>query len=153
MKKILIAGLVIALVAIVAVGAVIRTNAQAPVSSVNEANGTGEGNRAGNGWGQNQTPITNWKTMNGSVTSMDPTTLIIKLDSGVNITVENRPWSYALEQKFSANVGDKIAVTGFDYNGTFEVSKLQNATTGKTIVLRDEYGRPGWSGRGRNNGG
>jgi hypothetical protein len=44
-------------------------------------------------------------------------------------------------------------VTGFDNNGFFEIGRLQSTKTGRFVILRDEYGRPGWTGRGRDNGG
>ena len=152
MKKAIVIGMVLAVMILIGVGAWIRTSEKIPALSTNTASAEGNGERPGGGWGQNQTAMTDWKTLKGSVTSVDGVTLIIKTEAG-NVTVENRPWAFALEQKFSAQVGDQIQVTGFNYNGIYQVAKLENLSNGKTIVLRDEYGRPGWSGNGRNRGG
>ncbi|MBI5305636.1 MAG: hypothetical protein HY868_26135 [Chloroflexi bacterium] len=152
MKKFIVFGLAVALVAIIAVGAWIRTTDRVSSLAGGAVITGGNSERPGVGWGQNQTAVTDWQTVKGTVTSVDSATLVIKTDAGEFI-VENRPWSFALEQKFSAQIGDQIQVTGFSSNGYFQVAKLVNATNGKTIVLRDEYGRPGWSGRGRNGGG
>jgi len=152
MKKALVLGIVLAIMIIIGFGAWVRTNEKAPALTANTANAEGNGERPGGGWGQSQTPMTDWKTVQGAVASVNAVTLLIKTDAG-EVIVENRPWAFALEQKFSAQVGDQIQVTGFNYNGYFQVAKLENLTNGKKIVLRDEYGRPGWSGGGRNRGG
>ena len=40
-------------------------------------------------------------------------------------------------------------MTGFYEDGEFKAGTVENLTTGETIVLRDEAGRPMWSGQGR----
>ena len=49
---------------------------------------------------------------------------------------------------FALKVGDKVSVTGFHEDGEFKAGTVENLTTGQTLVLRDETGRPGWAGRG-----
>jgi hypothetical protein len=46
-----------------------------------------------------------------------------------------------------------VTLSGYDQNGSFEVARIDNTTNGKSVVLRDASGRPGWSGRGQRAGG
>ncbi|MBI5652408.1 MAG: hypothetical protein HZC40_18475 [Chloroflexi bacterium] len=131
MKKIIFAVLVIVVLGVIIGGALVRTNDR--VGYIGGTNGEGRGG----GWGQAQTPITDWITTQGVVTSVDAITLTVKLNTGEILTVENRPWSFALEQKFSASVGDQIKIVGFNSGGYWETAQIHNLTTGKTVVLRD----------------
>jgi hypothetical protein len=94
-----------------------------------------------------------WTVVEGTVVSVNETAMTVQTAKGDQVLVENRPWLFALEQKFSANVGDQITMKGFAENGYFTAAQIQNLTNGKTVQLRDETGRPGWSGRGRGGGG
>ena len=66
---------------------------------------------------------------------------------GEVISFEGRPLSFALEQGFSLEVGDVVALAGFDEDGEFKIGKV--TSNGASITLRDASGRPGWAGRGR----
>ncbi|MBM3130021.1 MAG: hypothetical protein FJ009_15540 [Chloroflexi bacterium] len=170
-KKILFGTILFALIAVLGIGAAIRTmdrtgtstysggqgqgrgrvsEATAPVGGGNET-ALGEAQTESPRWGQ-QTQAQTMTTVVGSAASVDENAMTVKLADSSQIVVENRPWWFAQEQKFAAQVGDQIKLTGFSYNGTFEPAKIENATTGKTVQLRDEYGRPGWSGRGQRGG-
>jgi hypothetical protein len=92
-------------------------------------------------------------TLQGKVVSVDSTTLLVQTVSGEQVTVENRPWQYALGANFSAQVSDQVTLTGYYQSGVFEVSQINDLTNGKSVVLRDVTGRPGWSGRGQRSGG
>ena len=48
-----------------------------------------------------------------------------------------------------AQAGDSVSLTGFYEDGDFEVGQIDDQTTGQTVSLRDESGRPLWAGRGR----
>lgn len=37
--------------------------------------------------------------------------------------------------------------------GENEMGQIDNITTGQTVLVRDENGRPLWAGQGRGNGG
>jgi hypothetical protein len=147
MKKMIIAVLIIVALGIIIGGALVRTRDRVGYT------GATNGEVRGGGWGQAQTPITDWVTVQGAVTRVDDITLTITTASGETLIVENRPWAFALEQEFSARLGDQIKIVGFNSGGYWETARLENITNGKTVVLRDEYGRPGWSGRGRRSGG
>jgi hypothetical protein len=50
---------------------------------------------------------------------------------------------------FVLEVGDEVMVIGFYEDGEFKAGSVENLSTGRTIVLRDETGRPMWAGGGR----
>ncbi len=173
-KKILIVSLIALALGIVAVGAVIRTLDKTGATTATQVTGGGYGQGRGNmnttapsdgttynggqgpRWGQldtNTAQPLQTTTATGTVASVDAITLAIKTADGKELIVENRPWSFALENKFTAKIGDQIRLTGFDQAGIFETTKIENLTTGTNVQLRDQYGRPGWSGKGRGNGG
>jgi hypothetical protein len=157
-KKILFGTILFALIAILVVGAVIRTTDRTSTYGGGLGQGRGRGDEisASNSeaprWGQ-QTQTQTLTTVAGTVASVNENALSVKLTDGSQVVIENRPWWFAQQNKFTAQVGDQVKVTGFWYNGTFEVSRIENVTTGKTVQVRDEYGRPGWSGgRGQRGG-
>lgn len=155
-KKILFGTIVVTLLGVLGIGAVIRTMDRTSTYGGGEGHGrvseVSTGNSQAPRWGQ-QTQAHTLTTLTGTVASVNENALTVKPTDGAHLVIENRPWWFAQEQKFTAQVGDQIKVTGFWYDGTFEVSHIENVTTGKTVQLRDEYGRPGWSGgRGRRGG-
>lgn len=157
-KKILFGTIVVALLAVLGIGAVIRTMDRTSTYGGGLGQGRGRVSEANAGnsdaphWGQ-QTQAQTLTTVTGTVASVNENTLTVKLADGSTIVIENRPWWFAQQNKFTVQVGEQVKLTGFWYNGTFEASQIENVTTGKTVQLRDEYGRPGWSGgRGRRGG-
>ena len=174
-KKIIVGTLILGLVGILVIGALNRTNSntgstegrgqgrgrsnEATTYTTSGGRGQGgysQGNPSGRGQGSgqaDQAQAVEELTLQGTVVSVDNTTLLVQTSSGEQVTVENRPWQYALGANFSAQVGDQMTLTGFYQSGVFEVSQINNLTNGKSVVLRDATGRPGWSGRGQRNGG
>ena len=57
------------------------------------------------------------------------------------------PSFYREEIGFSTEVGEELTVTGFHEDGEFKVLSIIDGS-GTVSVFRDDYGRPGWSGRG-----
>ena len=106
----------------------------------------------GDGTGTGQAQVEAWLTLRGTVVSVDDTSLVVQTDSGEQVVVENRPWWFAQEQGFSANIGDKVTVVGFYEDDEFEVGQLENLTSGLAVSIREEGGRPLWAGRGRRGG-
>jgi hypothetical protein len=159
-KKIIVGTLILGLVGILVIGALNRTNSNTG-NTEGRGQGRGRSNEAttyttsgGQGRGQaDQAQAVEELTLQGKVVSVDSTTLLVQTVSGEQVTVENRPWQYALGANFSAQVGDQVTLTGYYQSGVFEVSQINNLTNGKSVVLRDPTGRPGWSGRGQRNGG
>lgn len=85
-------------------------------------------------------------TLTGVVTAVDATQLVVDTDAG-QIVLADQPWRYALAAGLSVEVGDTVTLIGFYQDGTFEV--VQIVTDDQTVRLREDFGRPLWSGRGR----
>ncbi len=126
-----------------------------------EVQGGGQGRAAGNGkqswdtsnadvYGEGQAQISEIVELTGQVTSVDSTLLVVSTTSGEAVEIANRAWLFAQEQGFAPQAGDMLALTGFyETDGRLEVSHIEDLTSGNSLVLRDENGRPMWAGRGR----
>ena len=107
----------------------------------------GSGRNSGAGQGRNETvraPF-EWETLTGKVTAVDDEITIQTAEGNVLIGMGQS----AYREGFALEVGDEITVLGFHEDGEFKAGTVENLTSGETIVLRDETGRPMWSGRGR----
>lgn len=109
-------------------------------------------NAQGDQSGTGQAQVDGWLQIQGSVVSVDADALIVQTAAGDQIAVENRPWWFAQEQGFSAQAGDQVTLTGFYEGEEFEVGRIDDATNGLSVLIRDETGRPLWAGRGRRGG-
>jgi len=89
-----------------------------------------------------------WRTIEGTVVSVASDLVEIETAAGEIIPFEGRPLSFALEQGFRLQLGDAVAVDGFDEDGEFKIGKVTNLDSEASVTLRDASGRPGWSGRG-----
>jgi hypothetical protein len=114
--------------------------------------GQGREDAQGDQMGTGQAHVEEWLTIQGTIARVDADALVVQTDSGEQITMENRPWWFAQEQGFSAQVGDQVALIGFYENGDLEVGQISNATNDQMVLVRDENGRPLWAGRGRRGG-
>ena len=56
---------------------------------------------------------------------------------------------YLQEQGFDLAYGDAVQVSGFFENDEFKATTITRLSDGAAIALRDEAGRPMWSGAGR----
>jgi hypothetical protein len=56
---------------------------------------------------------------------------------------------YLAEQGFVVLIGDSVSVSGFWENDEFKAVEITLLADGNSIILRDERGRPMWSGAGR----
>lgn len=74
--------------------------------------------------------------------------LILESEEG-EILIGTGP-GYLDEQGFAIAVGDSLIVTGSWENEEFKAMEITHLTNGETITLRDEWGRPMWSGGARN---
>jgi hypothetical protein len=111
--------------------------------------GEGRDDAPGDQSGTGQAQVDTWLQLQGTVVSVDADAMVIQTADGTQVAVENRPWSFAQEQGFSTQVDDEVILTGFYEGEDFEVGRIDDATTGQTVSLRDENGRPLWAGRGR----
>jgi hypothetical protein len=119
--------------------------------------GQGREDASRDGTGTGQAQAEEWLTLQGTVVSVDADVLIVETTGGEQIAVENRAWWFAQEQGFSVQIGDQVTLVGF-YEGSdlstssgqrFEVSRIDNVTSGQSVLVRDENGRPLWAGGGR----
>jgi hypothetical protein len=114
--------------------------------------GQGREDAPGDQTGTGQANVEEWLTLQGTVVSVDADVLVVQTVSGEQVTMENRPWWFAQEQGFSAQVGDQVTLIGFYENDSFEVGQIDDISKGQTVLVRDEDGRPLWAGRGRRGG-
>ncbi len=114
--------------------------------------GQAAGNQSGSATGglpQADSRPQTWVTLQGQVISAADDLIEIETTTGVVIPFEGQPLRFALQQQFTARVGDAVVVKGFEEDGEFKIGQITNLTNGATVTLRDVTGRPGWAGRGR----
>ncbi len=99
--------------------------------------------------GLGQAAVDEWLTLDGVAVSVDSYALIVETADGQEITVQGRPWLFAQESGVVLQAGDQVQLLGFDEAGEFEVGQIANLTTGNSVQIRDENGRPFWAGGGR----
>jgi hypothetical protein len=88
-----------------------------------------------------------WFTLEGQVVDLDSTSLLITVPGQEDLEIAGRAWIFAQEAGFTLQPGDKLILTGFfETEDQFEVSRIQNQSTGEVLFLRDESGRPMWAG-------
>jgi hypothetical protein len=108
--------------------------------------GQGQGGTA-NAAGEPQAELEEWVTVEGTV--LQTLELVVETEGGETVQVGLGPSHYRDAQGFVLNVGDQVRISGYWEDGEFKAGEVENLTSGDTIVLRDAYGRPLWSGRGR----
>jgi hypothetical protein len=86
-----------------------------------------------------------WETVTGSVIHIDSEVTIQTTGGEVLIGMGQS----AFWEDFAMAVGDQISVDGFYEDGEFKAGTVENLTSGEAITLRDQTGRPVWSGQGR----
>ena len=114
--------------------------------------GEGRFDATGEGKGTGLAEVSEWLMLSGEVTGIDAGLLTVQLDSGELVEMMGRPWTFAQEQSFTAEVGDRVTVVGFYEGDEFEVGQIDNDSTGLSVAIREESGRPLWAGRGRRSG-
>lgn len=114
--------------------------------------GQGLGGSSGEGAGAGQADVDEWLTLDGTVVSVDSYALIVETADGQEITMRGRPWLFAQESGLVLQVGDQVQLIGFDEEGEFEIGQIASLTTGNSVQIREESGRPLWAGRGRRGG-
>lgn len=71
--------------------------------------------------------------------------LELRLNDGSLIEVEGRTLSYLAEQGFIMAIGDALSLTGFyEAEDSFEISHIDNLSSGEMIDIRDSSGKPMW---------
>lgn len=108
--------------------------------------GQGQGGSL-NGTGEPQAEVEEWITIEGTV--LETAELVVETEEGEVVQVGLGPSHYREAQGFALSEGDQVRVSGYWEDGEFKAGEVENLSTGETITLRDAYGRPMWSGRGR----
>jgi len=103
------------------------------------------------GTGDGLTDVDEWITTTGVVESVASDVWVITLEDGSVLELDRRTLSYITEQGFTVNPGDTLILTGFYDDGIFEIGQVKDLTTGDSTLVRDDDGRPLWSG-GRRGG-
>jgi hypothetical protein len=76
--------------------------------------------------------------------------MILETDQGT-VQIGTGP-GYLDQVGYVITDGEQLTVTGFWEAGEFKVSEITRQSDGASIALRDEFGRPMWSGAVRNGG-
>jgi hypothetical protein len=116
-------------------------------SGVGRSDGRGQGRSANAHNICDTAHIANWETVTGEVTAVD-NEITVQTAEGAVVVGLGQAW-YREDAGFTLEVGDEVSVTGFYEDGEFKARTVENLATGEMLVLRDEIGRPMWSGQGR----
>lgn len=81
----------------------------------------------------------------GTVVSLSVVGMTFRLSDGSEVFVELGPQTFWGAQGVVLNPGDRVTVSGF-FNGDNYHARLVTNAAGASILLRDEFGQPLWSG-------
>jgi hypothetical protein len=143
LKKIITTAIYLAFLAILIIGGITRTQA---VTGSND-NGNNEATDLTNS-GIVESTHSGWITLEGTVQNWQDSILTVLADSGGLILIEGRGGRYLVEKNFAANPGDRVALTGYYEGDVFEAATITNQSTGVSIRLRGDNGRPVWGSGG-----
>jgi hypothetical protein len=88
-----------------------------------------------------------WLSVSGVVQSIDGSLMIVQAELGDVIEVTLGQSGYWEAQGLSLAAGDAVVVEGFyEDEDTLSARSLTLVSTGQTVVLRDDNGRPMWAG-------
>lgn len=89
-------------------------------------------------------------TASGTITTLDTIGFTLSASDGTSTYIELGPASYWQAQGVALAVGDSVTVNGYASAGQYHAGTVTLAS-GQTLTLRDQAGRPMWSG-GAGNG-
>jgi len=133
-----------------------RGNGVANASDNGAGLGNGNGQGAGGGKGNSEESkgsgegyaATEWLTVSGEVIGLLDDELTIQAAEGEMVVHLGPEWYWEAEG-IALDPGDEVEVTGFYEGDEFETARIENLTTGESVTLRDDSGRPMWAGHGR----
>ena len=117
-------------------------------SAAGSASQHGKGREEGAASEEADHPLETWTTISGTVVALDGSDLTVQTGDSL-LTVNLGPTWYVETTGVALEAGDPVEISGFDEDGTFQVARLVDQTSGETLLLRDETGRPLWAGQGR----
>lgn len=170
-KKFVLGTLLIGLIGILIVGAAIRTadktgrTAEAFAAEGGRGyGGQGRGQESSSqtvAWeGRNQgagvlalegaTAAEEWIAYEGTIVQAPAAgvDMIVATGEGQEILVGTGP-GYLDEMGLSLQAGEQVQVQGYWEDGEFKAGQVTRLRDGATVALRDTYGRPAWSGAGK----
>lgn len=119
-------------------------------SSGSVAQSGNQGRQSAAGKGADHSPDT-WVTVAGTVVALEGSDLALRAAEGLLTVNLGAEW-YTGRSNFTLTAEDEVEITGYEEDGVFQVVRIVNQTTGETLSLRDETGRPLWAGQGRRGG-
>ncbi len=87
-----------------------------------------------------------WIQLSGVVASLDAESLWIETDEGESLEITGRAWIFIQEAELTFTGADEVELEGFFENDEFEVSSIRNLTRAYFLQIREDSGRPLWSG-------
>ena len=127
-------------------------NGQAGGSGKNgQSDGTGfndQINGSGEELQQSNLEEHDWVVLTSTIVEFNSDNLWVQSENSGNLEISGRAWRFAQESGYHPAVGNELKLKGFYENGEFEVSTIEDLTSGQTILLRGDTGRPLWSGGG-----
>lgn len=156
LKKIFVGTLIAAVTGILIYGAIVRTTSKVePASGGRWNEQSTEGYSRGRAAEEASTvqaaasEAHEWLTVEGQVIAVDALHLEVAASDGSIIEISNRAWTF-IQPSLQVSAGEVVSLWGFYEGDTFEVATITVQSSGQVAALRDEYGRPLWSGRRRN---
>ncbi len=129
-------------------GAVLALRDEAGQPLWSGGNGTGENG----GLGQVQIPADQWVTVEGTVTALTNSGLVLQTSDAQTLTISFGRADFWQTQAVTFAVGDAVSALGFWQGEQFSAGQVSKTVTGERILLRDPNGRPLWAGPGRGQG-
>ena len=83
--------------------------------------------------------------IDGLVAEATPESIRIESEAP-EVIIEGRTLRYLSESGFLLEEKDLVELVGFRENGEYKILTIRNMTSEKIIQVRDETGRPFWSG-------
>ena len=132
-----------------------RSQSQGNQGLGNQGQGNqGQGGGNGQGRGRNQqseaAEMQAQITIEGIVTQAPSAGVDMILETSAGDVLIGTGPGYLADQGFIIVNGDSLSVSGVWENEEFKAAVITQIDNGTSIVLRDEWGRPMWSGAGRN---
>jgi hypothetical protein len=120
-----------------------------------EARGAGnQGNSSsaapkGEGANLTRAQADSWLELAGTVADATSEELLVQLEDNTTVSITGRPWRFAQENGFAAAAGDSLTLTGFYEGERLEIGAIEDSTSGQSVLIRQQDGRPMWAGGGR----
>jgi hypothetical protein len=127
----------------------LRTESGQPLWAGGAQNATGSQDSTHTG--EPQVQVTEWVTVEGTITAMLRGQITLQSADGQTITFQTGQPRFFASQGITLQAGDAISVLGFYQDTAFNAGEIVVTATGQRIMLRDPNGRPLWAGGG--NGG